>query len=339
MTTACLKPSAMAHAADDILIDRLIGPGLTVVGAEVPQYRYMIQEQMAEAVATGGRFLGLFDTYQSRVLLVAHGRADYEGARERLRRVAGPGKGWLPDIRSEWPRVGVGCFNQLGYYKQANPDFRLAFLGDFENVKSTINTWYAQLKEVLAEKEEGTDYFTKQQLIRGMDVENVDRLRNFAVENGVCIVIGQDLNTHGRLYSWQGLRYRDTEIHIVRQGDGYRLKVVPPSTVMQTGEWEVMMEGDKFINPEREVAMDRQEECDCDCVSLNDKEREIVDAMWNRGVMRPGEVARVTGLSRSTVYQRLRALESDAKGRWVVGLEDKAGRAYFVDTAKAREWQ
>jgi hypothetical protein len=287
---------------------------------------------MVEAVATGRRFLGLFDTCRSRVLLVAHGRADYEAATARLRAIARPGTQGLLDIRGEWPRVGSGCINQLRYYKDANPDFNVAFLGDFENLKSSINTWFAQLKQVLAEKEEGTDYFTKQHLIRGMEVENARRLKDFAIEQGICIVIGQDLNTHGRLYSWQGLRYRDTEIHIGKRGDVYRLEVVPPSTLMQTGEWELRLEDNKFRSREK-VTMSQ-----VDCIALNDKERAILDAMWDKGVIRPGEVVKATGLSRATVYQRLKALESEAKGSWVVPLEDKGGRAYFVDPEKRRSW-
>jgi DNA-binding transcriptional regulator GbsR (MarR family) len=50
------------------------------------------------------------------------------------------------------------------------------------------------------------------------------------------------------------------------------------------------------------------------------------------------QIAVVTGISRSTVAQRLKALERPNKGQWVVSLKGDKGKEYVVDTTKERDW-
>ena len=50
----------------EMIIDRILGPGLTVISSELLSTRYHFMRQMAVAVATGKKFLGHFDVQKSK---------------------------------------------------------------------------------------------------------------------------------------------------------------------------------------------------------------------------------------------------------------------------------
>jgi DNA-binding CsgD family transcriptional regulator len=164
----------------------------------------------------------------------------------------------------------------------------------------------------------------------------VQRLRNFSTQSGVSVVIGQNLNTHGKLYSRQGLRYRDNEIHVRKVRDKFRLEVVPPSTYVQTMSWELAYdEGRKLFRAT--IKAKRKEARQMGKLALTGNDKRIIEAMQGKGVMSPGQIIRVTGLSRSTVYQRL---EREDKGCRVIGLEaPEGGRVYLADPRQPPDWR
>jgi predicted HTH transcriptional regulator len=71
---------------------------------------------------------------------------------------------------------------------------------------------------------------------------------------------------------------------------------------------------------------------------LNDNEMKIIDAMDGRGPMSVKQIAVVTGISRSTVDQRLKALQRPNKGEWVMPLDGEKGKLYMADEDKERDW-
>ena len=71
---------------------------------------------------------------------------------------------------------------------------------------------------------------------------------------------------------------------------------------------------------------------------LNENEMKIIDAMVRNGPMSVKQIAEHTGISRSTVDQRLRALEKPNKGEWVVSLDGENGKLYMANPNKERDW-
>jgi DNA-binding MarR family transcriptional regulator len=71
---------------------------------------------------------------------------------------------------------------------------------------------------------------------------------------------------------------------------------------------------------------------------LNEKEMEIIDAIWGKEPMSVTKIAEVTNISRSTVDQRLKALEKSNKGEWIVSLKGNKGKLFIADMNKKRDW-
>ena len=53
-----------------MIIDRILGPGLTVVGCELASYRHALMRQMAIAIATGNKFLNTFAVKKETLLAI-----------------------------------------------------------------------------------------------------------------------------------------------------------------------------------------------------------------------------------------------------------------------------
>jgi len=72
---ASLNPDVMLP---ELIIDELLGPGVTIIGSEEPMYRYVIQLQMAISIAKGEKFLGILGTQEYEIFYVPDGTASYE---------------------------------------------------------------------------------------------------------------------------------------------------------------------------------------------------------------------------------------------------------------------
>jgi DNA-binding CsgD family transcriptional regulator len=336
-----LRPSSFEESVEPkLLVKGLIGPGVTVIATpqDKNRERYLLCEQMASAVSKGEKFLGLFETRQCHVMLVAHGQGDFYRMEERG--VATRHKNLV--TRDKWPKIGLGCIKKLKAHKRTYPDFKLAFLGDFHLLKSILGNW---IENELKIKDQGLlkSYPTNVPSTREMEINNVRRLRNFCFENGVSIIVGHDLRQDERkLISTWGLYKCDTEIHLREKNNTWSLSVIPKENknYIPTNSWNLTFDSQNcFRVHEKHVRETREMEARSKGqLPLNDKEMKIIDAMWGQGPMSVKQIAVATDISRSTVDQKLKALEGSNKGHWVVSLKGDKGKEYMVDTTKERDW-
>ena len=111
----------------EMIIDRILGPGLTVISSELLSTRYHFMRQMAVAVATGKKFLDHFDVQKSKVLFIAGSIAEYNA----FTKVVAPSIPNL-DLQESWPQVGKGFFRDLNIYISIHKGggLRSIFLGE-----------------------------------------------------------------------------------------------------------------------------------------------------------------------------------------------------------------
>jgi hypothetical protein len=316
-----------------LLIDKLLGPGLTVIGSDKPIHRYNLQEQMATDVARGEKFLGLLDTYKCRVLIATHGPKDYRALKERYQ-----GSEFL-DIRERWPRIGDGCLRELRSYKETCPDFELAFLGDFQDLRSTFNKWCRKKYSAACNTEEPSVKIDFQPVVGEMEVENVKRLARFSDEYGIGIVIGDDLNTKGNPYYWRSLRHCHDMIRIRTVKGEWRLEVLSGGYHVRPMTWGLTCNDTNFFQFDatfKKEAIKVKAKARGE-LPLTEREIAILDAMWDKGPVTPREIINETKIADATVYQRLKALQSKKKGEWVLGLQENP-LFCMVNTDKERYW-
>jgi DNA-binding MarR family transcriptional regulator len=336
-----LRSSSFEESVEpEILVNGLIGPGVTVIATpqDKDHLRYIFCEQMAAAVAKGDKFLDFFDTHQCHVLLVAHGIADFKGMEERG--IATVEK--VLETRYEWPKIGQGCIRELQQHKKVYPDFKLAFLGNFGFIKSTPGIWMEK-EHKIKEESLSKGYTSHDFFYKDMEIENVHRLRNFCFENDVSIIIGHDLTQRkNKLHLTWGLYKCDNEIHLRGMDRAWRLVVEPKrnKNYIQTNSWELTYDDHYFFQiTEQQIREARMMEARSKGqLPLNDNEMKIIDTIWGQEPMSVKQIAVVTGVNRSTVDQKLKALEGSNKGHWVVSLKGDKGKEYVVDTTKERDW-
>jgi hypothetical protein len=340
---ASLNP---ADARTELIIDNLLGPGVTIIGSEEPMYRYVIQQQMGISIAKGEKFLGIVDTQKSEVLYVADGTASYE-------EVTGLGDNTgVSDglhIYFSWDRIEQGGILKLQQELKRFPRVRVAFLGDFEEIRSFQVVWrknYLKRSELQEsqdneEKTQGTnDPFSNQAMKRVMARDNINRLKSASWELETGIVIGEDLNTRRRLHNWDGLRYRNNEVHIYKSSNNFKLEVRPGGNVLPES-WDLYFDNEKRLflpigdfKPEARKSQAQE-------LSLLENERAIIDALGNE-FLPASKIADITHIPRPTVYQRLDALQDEKKGRWILSLipEGEGPKQYFVnpDKQKDKDW-
>jgi hypothetical protein len=336
------KPETLANENKEfgLLIGRLIGPGVTVIATpqDKDHLRYIFCEQMAASVSRGGKFLDLFETQKCHVLLVAHGTADFKGM--KARNIVAQ----YQNIKTEyeWPRIGLGCIRKLQEHKNAYSNFKLAFLGNFDFIKSILGH-YIEKKLLVNKQNLSKGNYAFESLIREMEIENIHRLKNFCDENEVSIVLGHDLNKNAtNLLYTRGLYKCDTEIHVREIDGGWRLKVIPKMNKrhIQTHTWDMTYNGQNFfkIHEQHREESRMMEALSEGTLPLNEKEMEIIDAIWGKEPMSVTKIAEVTNISRSTVDQRLKALEKSNKGEWIVSLKGNKGKLFIADMNKKRDW-
>ncbi len=293
---------------------------------------------MAAAVARGEKFLDFFETAQCRVLLVAHGAGNFKGMKERGIVTLGNNL----DIRDGWPRIGDGCLKELRSYKRMHPDFKVAFLGNFDFLKSILGGWVEKKLKVDKQNLSKGNY-AFETLIKEMEIDNIQRLKNFCIKNKIFIIVGHDLNKRGNSLLYTGGLYKcDTEIHIREADEDWRLKVVPKMQKrhIQTQTWDMTYDDQNFFQMnERQIREVRAMEAKSKGqLPLNDNEMKIIDTMWGQAPMSVKQIAEATEISRSTVDQRLKALERSNKGDWVISLDGDKGKLYIADPNQGRYW-
>ena len=191
------------------VIEGILGPGVTVLGSELPNHRRILLEQMALAISSGERFLGFMNVEQSRVLFIARGRAEYEAFRSRVNI---PPRGL--HVTHDWPRVKEGCMRELIKYLEDHSSLRIVFLGDYAGVKRKMPSADGNI-------------IAAQELARENDYRDMKRLRDWSAENSVAVVLGHDLSTRGTLLHTGSLKYRDNELWIRQVRSNWRLEALP----------------------------------------------------------------------------------------------------------------
>jgi hypothetical protein len=293
-----------------ILIDGLLGPGVTVVATpdSILHHRRILTRQMAMSVAWGEPFLGLLPTEACRVLYVTQGEADRNAA-----------EAWglddhIVDLRSEWPRMDEGCIEKI---RSLGKEYSLLFLGEFAQILGPVGKW-AKEYHVLPGGDKSPDFGgdrTYDRFNREMEIDAIKQLRNCAMECGVAIVLTHNLTTRGKLKDTFGLHRCDGQIHLYENSPkrpGLTLRAVGAEYV-QSGELLLVFDSqNNMLLPDQTTVRQHSP------IQLNDKERKVLDCLgkhhWFMTVLQINEQTRI---ARATVYQKLKALSSDRKGKWV----------------------
>jgi biotin operon repressor len=327
-----------SSGSDPKIIDQLLGPGVTIVASEDTHLRFKLQEQMAVSIATGQKFLGVFDVFESPVLFIQHGRADLEAMKARLTR-----SGEIPsslDIRSDFQRIGEGAEKRVENMFLSGKTYRVIFLGDYSTAKGGFDQWYGNYITSQEKPEKPKDLLTLQYLNRKKAREEIRGLREVAIKHKVSIVLGHDLTTQGKLRNREVLHYHDTEIHIrfIKKDGIYRLEVAPGSPYVETNSWDLILDekDSRFLparSPEHEKPKSQTKE-----LALSENDKAILRALSEGKVMSLADLAQATGIKRPTVHKRLKALQTGEKGARVVSFPGEGKTIYFINPHVERDW-
>ena len=289
-----------------MIIDRILGPGLTVISSESLSFRYHLMRQMALAIATGQKFLDHFDVRKSKVLFIAGGIADCQAFKKV---VAHP----IPnlDLQESWQQIGRGCFTDLESYISSHKGhgLRSVFLGEYEVIRRRL----PRSKD---------DLLTAQDFAREKEFEDIKRLRDWGSSNNINVIFGHKLSTRGKLYYGGAINNRDNELRILYRGTRsnrrFVLEVAEGSNYLTVGEWD--LEHDSMSNS---FSLRKEEESkgSMNQQGNNPNDVDILKAIHS-SIDFPtyGEIEELTGLPHSTVHGRLKSLE---KRDEVVKIKDK----------------
>jgi hypothetical protein len=290
----------------EMIIDRIQGPGLTVISSESLSIRYHFMRQMAVAVATGQKFLDNFDVQKSKVLFIAGGIADYTA----FKKVVDHPVPYL-DLIEKWPQLGKGCFAHLDNYISSLKGHGLCsiFLGEYEVIKRRL-------------PHSKDDLITVQDSAREKEFEDIKRIRDWSFANNVSVIIGHRLSTRGKLYYGGAINNRDNELRILYRGTRSNrrlvLEVAEGSNYLTVGEWD--LEYDSMSNS---LSLKKQEECKESMVQqgTNPNDVAIFEVIHSANDFPTyQEIEEVTGLPHSTAHGRLKSL---AKRDRIVKINDK----------------
>ena len=109
----------------EMIIDRILGPGLTVIGCELASYRHALMRQMAMAIAADHKFLDTFTVKKCKVLYNTGGLSEYL----IFKNLMGSPTNTL-DLQKEWWRFDKDCIGQLDSYFDKHRGLGAAFLGE-----------------------------------------------------------------------------------------------------------------------------------------------------------------------------------------------------------------
>ena len=302
----------------EIFIEGILGPGVTVLGSEMPHHRRIILEQMAVAISSGEEFLGLLKSKQRQLLFIARGNAEYEAFRSRVNL-----KKKDLDLRHEWPRFGKGCMEHLSQHLMKHFNLGVVFLGDYNGIVRKVP--YAD-----------GNIIAGQEVAREKNYRDMARLRDWSSKNEVALVLGHDLSTRGQLLYAGSLKYRDNELQIKQVRGEWRLEAVPGSNYVSAESWPLLYDDErKFFRVSDSVLRARPG----GKLPLVENERQIIDTLWESGPLTTKQIMEETKIPYTTLHDRLMALQTKEKGEWIIRLElEGAPINYMVDTSKKREW-
>jgi len=279
----------------EMIIDRILGPGLTVISSELLSTRYRFMRQMAVTVATGKKFLDHFDVQKSKVLFIAGSIAEYNAF---TKVVAHPIHSL--DLQQSWPQVGKGFFRDLNIYISSHKGggLRSVFLGEYEVLKRRL----PRSKD---------DLIPAQDLAREKEFEDIKRIRDWSFTHNISLIVGHKLSTRGKLYYGGAINNRDNELRILYRGTRSNrrlvLEVAEGSNYLPVGEWD--LEYDSMSNC---LSLREEEECKKDMVQqgINPNDTAILKVIRSSNDFPTyQEIEEITGLPHSTTHGRLKSLE------------------------------
>jgi hypothetical protein len=284
----------------EMIIDKILGPGLTVIGCELASYRHAFMRQMAMAIVTGDRLFDTFTVKRYRVLYNAGGLSEYM----IFKNLMGPPTNTL-DLRKEWQRFDKDCMGQLNNYLETHHGLGAVFLGEYNLIKRRLPN--------------NTDnLLAAQDLTREWEYEGIKTIRDWSIANKVSVIVCHKLSTRGSLSYGGAITNRDNELKITKRSGQWWLEVAEGSNYLEFGEWELVYDDYKksFSIKDREKDEDRK------TIPRINENDELILGMVRSSQHFPTyqEIEEATGLAHSTAHGRLRSLE---KSDGVVKIKDK----------------
>ncbi len=218
-----LRPSKFneKNVEPEMIIDRILGPGLTVIGCELASYRHALMRQMAMAIATGHKFLDTFTVKKCKVLYNTGGLSEYM----IFKNLMGSPTNTL-DLQKEWWRFDKDCIGQLDSYFDKHRGLGAAFLGEYSLIKRRLPN---NRDNLLAAHD----------LTREREFEDINNIRDWSIANKVSVIVSHKLSTRGSLYYGGAITNRDNELKIIKRRGQWWLEVGEGSDYLTFGEWQL----------------------------------------------------------------------------------------------------
>ena len=284
----------------EMIIDRILGPGLTVVGCELASYRHAFMRQMAISIVRGQKFLDAFTVKKCNVLYNAGGHSEYmifKGLMDLLTTDL--------DLHKKWERLDQDCIGQLDSYLKRHRGLGAAFLGEYNLIKRRLPN---NRDNLLAAHD----------LARQEEFNDIQNIRDWSVANKVSVVVCHRLNTRGSLYYAGAITNRDNELKIVSRRGQWWLEVGEGSNFLSHGEWQLnyddITKTFSIKDPEEERARKAMQE-------VNENDQLILEMVCaSEDFPTYQEIEELTGLPHSTAHGRLKCLEKRDR---MVKIKDK----------------
>ena len=320
------------HQSQFTPVKQILEPGVNVIASLDAAYRIIFQEQLAVSITKGDPFLDCFETQQSDVLILKKGKADTAISKQRIYRTDNnPGeievvesdKRIEPDDEIDLPE-NSGLINFVVPY--INKGKKVLFLGDIDDIQTNLSCYIKHETESSKDKFDALDpRFESFIYERGR--RNIRKLRDICAEYDVSIIIGHDLTLKGKLKHSPGIYYCDGKLLLSNGSDDWKLKIEGANSV---GKQSFNLNYNGILN----FYLSDEEFRNMTDLGLTDLDMGVIDAMWGKGPMRVTDIENESGISHSTVIQRLKYLQKKQKGSWVAQLN----KTYQVDESKERAW-
>jgi hypothetical protein len=284
----------------EMIIDRILGPGLTVIGCELASYRHALMRQMAMAIATGHKFLDTFAVKKCKVLYIAGGHSEYMIFKNLVD---------FPthalDLHKKWERFDNDCIGQLDSYFDKHRGLGAVFLGEYNLIKRRLPN---NRENLLAAHE----------LTLQREFEDINDIRDWSIANKVSVIVSHKLSTRGSLYYGGAITNRDNELKIIKRRGQWWLEVSEGSNYLTFGEWQLDYDDIKrsfsIKDPEEDGARKAMQ-------GANENDELILEMVRaSQHFPTNQEIEEVTGLPHSTAQGRLKSLE---KRDQIVKIKDK----------------
>jgi hypothetical protein len=207
--TASLRPGK--DTEPEMIIDRILGPGLTVIGCELASYRHAFMRQMAMATATGQKFLDTFNVKKCKTLYNAGGLSEYMIFKNLMDFPA-----HALDLHKKWERLDKDCIGQLDSYFDKHRGLGAVFLGEYSLIKRRLPN---NRDNLLAAHE----------LTMQREFEDINDITDWSIGKKISVIVSHKLSTRGSLHYGGAITNRDNELKIVKRRGQWILEMVRSS--------------------------------------------------------------------------------------------------------------